>query len=131
MAGFEILLVVMDAVAQIDPHPLPEVAPAKLVDQFPAIVLLADSLKHGITHFRQRQHPVADVGRETGDGTVEVIAAFGISARLNAGESGVSGLSTSADRAEGPPALGKLIRQQLFQSLPGRKVPRQITADRG
>ena len=74
---------------------------------------------------------MADVGRKAGDGTVEVIATLGVTTRLYASELGVSGLSTPADRAEGPLGLRECILKQLFQGLPGGKLPWQITADRG
>ena len=38
MAGFVIFLIVMNAIAEIKPHPLPEIAPSQLIDQFPAVV---------------------------------------------------------------------------------------------
>ena len=38
MASFVIFLIVMNAIAEIEPHPLPEIAPSQLVDQFSALI---------------------------------------------------------------------------------------------
>ena len=61
MPGFQLFLAVMDAIAEVAPHPLPEVAPAQLVDQLAALVAAANALEHGVTHFRKAEHTVADV----------------------------------------------------------------------
>ena len=46
MARFERFLIVMDAIPQIEPHPLPEVPPAEFVDQLSALIAVADPCKN-------------------------------------------------------------------------------------
>ena len=46
MARLERFLIVMDAIPQIEPHPLPEVSPAEFVDQLSALIAVADPFKH-------------------------------------------------------------------------------------
>ena len=67
MSGLEILLVDVDVIAQIHPHPLPEIAPTQLVDQLDAIVPATDVVKHRVTNLRESQHSVTDEGGQSGD----------------------------------------------------------------
>ena len=67
--GFEFLLAVVDAVTKVDPHPLPEVTPTQFIDQFRALIPVADALEHGVSHFTEAEHPVTDVRGETGYST--------------------------------------------------------------
>ena len=117
MTGLECLLVVVNAVAQIEPHPLPEVAPAQFVDQFPAIVPLADPLKHRLLYLRQSQHAMADVRREAGDGTVQMVATFGVASRLHPRQLGFRGLAATGDRTERSLCAGKFLNQQSLEGV--------------
>ena len=63
VTGFELFLVVVDAITQLLLHALPKITPAQLIDQFAAVIAVADALKYGIAHFRQGEYAVADVRR--------------------------------------------------------------------
>ena len=117
MAGFERFLIVVDAVAQIQPHPLPEVAPTQLVDQLSALIAVANPRKNRIAHLRQGEHAVAYVGGKTGDGTLEMVTAFGVALGVDAPQLLVGRFATSADRAEDPLSLRELLRQQAIQLI--------------
>jgi hypothetical protein len=39
-ASFVVFLIVMDTVTEIDPHALPEITPAQLIDEFPSFITL-------------------------------------------------------------------------------------------
>ena len=63
MAGFVVLLVFSDGITELEPHALPKIAPAQFIDELAALIAVTNPPKHGITHLRQAQHPMADVGR--------------------------------------------------------------------
>ena len=100
VSGLEILLAVINAVTKVGPHPLPEVTPTQLIDQFRAVVPVADALEHGVSHFAEREHAVADVGGEAGHRTPEMVAAFGVTTGIDLVQARFSGLTTSPQRAE-------------------------------
>ena len=60
---FERFLIVMDAIPQIEPHPLPEVPPAEVDDRLSALIEVADPCKKRIAHLHEGQHAMTDVGR--------------------------------------------------------------------
>ena len=107
----------MDAVAQIEPHPLPEVAPAQLVDQLAAVVPFPDALEDRLLHLRQRQHAMADVWGEAGDGAVQMVAAFGVAGRLHPRQSGFCGLTATRNRAERSLCAGEFLDQQRLERV--------------
>ena len=117
MAGLERLLVVVDAVAQIEPHSLPEVAPAQLVDQLAAVVPRSDALKDRLLHLRQRQHAMADVGGEACDGAVQMVAGFGVAGRLHPRQFGFCGLTATGDWAERSLCGGEFLGQQRLEGV--------------
>ena len=78
VAGFELFLVIVDAITEVLPHALPKVAPAQLIDQLAPVIAFANALKHHIPDLRKGKNTVANVWRQTGDGAVEVIAAAGV-----------------------------------------------------
>ena len=124
MAGLERLQVVVDAVAQIEPHSLP-VAPAQLVDQLAAVVARSDALKDRLLHLRQRQHAMADVGGEARDGAVQMVAGFGVAGRLHP-RSWLLRLTATGDWAE-----RSLCGGEFSSAAPrGRRVRRTDGADR-
>ena len=102
----------LDAVAQLAPHPLPEVAPAQLIDQLAPVIAVADPLEHGIAHLRQGEHPMADVGGETGDGSVEVVAAAAVAPGIHLLELSLCSLASAADATERALRLGEGFQQK-------------------
>ena len=110
--GFELFLVVVDAITQLLPHALPKIAPAQLIDQLAAVIAVADALKHRIAHLRQGENAVADVGRQAGDGAVEVITAAGVPLRIHLSHLLFGGLPTATDRADGAACSWELLFQQ-------------------
>ena len=127
MPGFQLFLAVVDAIAEVAPHPLPEVAPAQLVDQLAALVAAANALEHGVTHFRQAEHTVADVGGQAGHRAFEVIAAFGVTPGVDPTECCLRGVSTSAQSAEPSASFRKLLSQQAIEGSAVRKVSGKIS----
>ena len=123
MPSLQILLAVIDAIPKVQPHSLPEVAPAQLVDQLAPLIAAANALEHGVTHFGQGDHAMADVRRETGHGTSEVIPALGVTPGIDASQLSESSLTPSAQRAEPSAGLGKLVLQQAFEGLAVWEIP--------
>ena len=112
VSGLERLLIVFDAVPQLAPHPLPEVAPAQLIDQLAAVIAVADPLEHGIAHLRQGEYPMADVRRETGHGSVEVVAAAAVAPGIHLLELSLCSLASAADATERALRLGEGLNQK-------------------
>ena len=96
MSGLQVLLAVIDAIPEVQPHSLPEVSPAQLVDQLASLVAAANALEDSVTHFGQGDHAMADVRRETGHGSSEVIAAFGVTPGIDASQFPEGSLTPSA-----------------------------------
>ena len=83
-----------DAVAQLQPEPLPVIAPAQLIDQLTGDALalglplgsdVATRLEpgeHSVAHLRQGEHAMANVRREAGDGAIEVVSGSGVAGRV-------------------------------------------------
>ena len=127
MSGFEILLTGVDVIAQIHPHPLPEIAPTQLVDQFDAIVPATDAVKYPVTHLREGQHSVTDEGGQFGDSAPEVIPGLGVARGIDALQPLVCSVSTATDRAQCSSGLRELIAQQMIQCLAVWQISGQIS----
>ena len=114
MASFVIFLIVMNAIAEIEPHPLPEIAPSQLVDQFSALisslVVVFQLREDGISHFRKRENSVADVGREACDRAIQMVATAAVALGIHRTELLFSRRSTAWDRTELPGCVWKLLR---------------------
>ena len=114
MASFVIFLIVMNAIAEIEPHPLPEIAPSQLVDQFSALisplVVVFQLREDGISHFRKRENSVADVGREACDRAIQMVATAAVALGIHCTELPFSRRSTAWDRTELPGCVWKLLR---------------------
>ena len=127
MPGFQVLLAVVDAIPEVQPHSLPEVPPAQLVDQLASLIAAANALEDGVTHFGQGDHAMADVWRETGHGSSEVIAAFGVTPGVDPAQCCLCGVSTSAQRAEPSASFWKLFSQQAIEGFAVRKVSGKVS----
>jgi hypothetical protein len=112
VAGFELFLVVVDAITQVLPHALPKVAPAQLIDQLAPVIAFADASKHRIAHLRQGENTVANVRRQTGYGAVEVIAAAGVPLYIHFLDLLFGCSPTTTDRADRTTCFWKLLFQQ-------------------
>ena len=115
MPCLELFPAVVNAVSEVSPHPLPEVAPAQLIDQLASLVPAANALEHGITHFGEAQDPVTDVWRQSGDCAFEVIAAFGVTTRIDKAQCFLRSVPASAQWAEPPAGFRKLFCQQTVE----------------
>ena len=112
VAGFELFLVVVDAITEVLPHALPKVAPAQLIDQLAPVIAFADALKHRIPHLRKGKNTVANVRRQTGYGAVEVIAAAGVPLYIHFLDLLFGCSPTTTDRADRTTCFWKLLFQQ-------------------
>ena len=112
VAGFELFLVVVDAITEVLPHALPKVAPAQLIDQLAPVIAFADALKHRIPHLRKGENTVANVRRQTGYGAVEVIAAAGVPLYIHFLDLLFGCSPTTTDRADRTTCFWKLLFQQ-------------------
>lgn len=130
MAGFQVFLAVVDGVAKVTPHPLPEISPTQLVDQLgaviPALVALPKLTEHRIAHFRQGEDAVADPGGETCDGAIQVVAAASVTSGIKALKLPCCGCTSAADRTEASRRGRKELAQSLIEGLAIHKIPRQI-----
>ena len=124
MSGLQVLLAVVDAIPEVQPHSLPEVPPAQLVDQLASLVAAANALEDGVTHFGQGDHAMADVWRETGHGSSEVIAAFGVTPGIDASQFPEGSLTPSAQWTERSAGFRKLVLQQAFEGPAIWKISR-------
>ena len=131
VAGFGILLILVDPFTQIQPHPLPEVAPTQFVDQLAAFVPVADFLKHRIPDLRQCEHAVADVRGKSRDGAIDVIAAFGVASRIHPGQSGFRSLAPTSNGTEGSLRFREFLRQQLLKRITTGERSGKIAGGRG
>ena len=127
MSGLQILLAGVDVIAQIHPHPLPEIAPTQLVDQFDAIVPATDAVEHRVTHLCEGQHSVTDEGGQFGDGAPEMIPGLGVARGINALQPIVCSVSPATDRAQCSSGFRELIAQQMIQCPAVWKISGQIS----
>jgi len=131
VAGFELFLVVVDAIAEGLPHPLPEIPPAQFIDQFGAVIAVLPSLpqlrNHGIAHLRQGEHAMTNPGREAGHGAVQVVATAAVALCLQVLQLGLCRLAAALDRAQRPLGLRERGREHLLQSVSAWQIARQVS----
>ena len=113
-------------IAQLLPEALPVVAPAQLIDQFFAALPAAGAGEHGIAHFGQREHTVADVGGEPGDRPIKEVAPLGVALRLDAVQQRLGLAAAAADGAERARGLREQLLQFGLQGLAAVEAARQL-----
>ena len=126
VAGFEFFLIAPDAITQLLPETLPVVAPAEFVDQFFAALTATGAGEHGIAHLRQAEHAMADVRREAGDWSVEEIAPFGVTLRLDACQQLLGPAAAAFDGAQTTWGLWEQRPQLRFQFMAIAELAGQI-----
>ena len=74
---------------------------------------------------------MADVRRQTGHSTIEMVAASGIPTGVDGVQFFLCGSATSADRAEVTFGIRELLCQQLVEFIAAGELPGEIAAVRG